>query len=62
MTAAQIAQRLGLPCSTVARHLNILGMGKLPPLRPPPPILRYECEHPGELLHLDIKNSADSGV
>jgi transposase len=56
LTAAQIAQRLGLPRSTVARHLNSLGMGKLPPLHPPPPILRYEREHPGEFLHIDIKN------
>jgi hypothetical protein len=30
-------------------------MGKLPPLHPPPPILRYERDYPGELLHIDIK-------
>lgn len=55
LTAAQIAQRLSLPRSTVSRHLVGLGMGKLPPLHPPPPVVRYEREHPGELLHIDTK-------
>lgn len=55
LTAQQIAVRLRLPRSTVARHLLALGMGKLPPLHPPPPVVRYEREHPGELLHIDTK-------
>lgn len=55
LTAAQIAQRLSLPRSTVARHLKRLGMGKLPSLHPPPPVVRYEREHPGELVHIDTK-------
>jgi transposase InsO family protein len=55
LTAEQIGQRLGLPRSTVARHLGSLGMGKLPPLHPPPPVVRYEREHPGELIHIDTK-------
>jgi transposase InsO family protein len=55
LTALQIAQRLQLPRSTVAKHLNSLGMGKLPPLHPPPPVVRYEREHPGELVHIDTK-------
>jgi transposase len=55
LTALQIPQRLHLPRSTVARHLPALGMGKLPPLHPPPPLVRYEREHPGELLHIDTK-------
>jgi len=38
LTAEQIAERLGLPRSTVAKHLSGLGMGKLPPLNPPPPV------------------------
>ena len=38
LTATQIAQRLLLPRSTVARHLRRLGMGQLPPLHPPPPM------------------------
>jgi transposase InsO family protein len=55
LTAAQIAQRLGLPRSTVARHLSSRGMGKLPPLHPPPPVVRYERQRPGELIHIDTK-------
>lgn len=55
MTAEQIAQRLRLPRSTVARHLSALGMGKLPPLHPLPPVVRYEREQPGELVHIDTK-------
>lgn len=55
LTAEQIAERLGLPRSTVSRHLSALGMGKLPPLHPPPPVVRYEREHPGELIHIDTK-------
>jgi transposase InsO family protein len=55
LTAEQIAQRLRLPRSTVARHLSALGMGKLPPLHPPPPVVRYQREQPGELIHIDTK-------
>ena len=55
LTAAQIAQRLRLPRSTVARHLSAVGMGKLPPLHPPPPVVRYERQRPGELIHIDTK-------
>jgi len=55
LTAEQIAERLGLPRSTVAKHLNVLGMGKLPPLHPPPPVVRYERERPGDLIHIDTK-------
>jgi len=55
LTAEQIAQRLRLPRSTVARHLSALGMGKLPPLHPAPPVVRYQREHAGELIHIDTK-------
>ena len=55
LTAEQIAERLGLPRSTVAKHLSLLGMGKLPALHPPPPVVRYEREQPGELIHIDTK-------
>jgi transposase InsO family protein len=55
LTATQIAQRLALPRSTVARHLQMLGQGKLPPLHPAPPVVRYERDQPGELLHIDTK-------
>lgn len=53
---AEIAARLGLPRSTVARLLKRHGLGKLRALDPPPaPTQRYCRHHPGELLHLDVK-------
>ncbi len=55
LTAEQIAKRLRVPRSTVSRHLSALSLGKLPPLHPPPPVVRYERERPGELIHIDTK-------
>jgi transposase InsO family protein len=55
LTGEEIAQRLSLPRSTVAAHLSQLGMGRLPPLHPPPPVIRYERDRPGELIHIDTK-------
>lgn len=51
----QIADALQLPRSTVGDVLRRLGQGQLPPLAPRPPIVRYERERPGELLHIDAK-------
>lgn len=51
----QIADALGLPLSTVGDVLRRLGLGRLPPLFPRPPIIRYERATPGELLHIDAK-------
>lgn len=55
MCGAEISSRTGAPRSTVARWLHHVGLGRLRQLAPPEPIRRYEKEHPGELLHLDIK-------
>jgi transposase InsO family protein len=55
LTNQEIADQLRLPVSTLARHLARLGMGKLPPLHPPPPVVRYERDRPGELIHIDTK-------
>ena len=55
LSGAEISSWTGLPRSTVARWLNRVGLGRLRQLAPPEPIRRYEKEHPGELLHLDIK-------
>ena len=54
-TGPQIADTLGLPLSTVGDVLRRLGLGRLPPLWPRPPIVRYERATPGELLHIDTK-------
>ncbi|MBX9928966.1 MAG: DDE-type integrase/transposase/recombinase [Gemmatimonadaceae bacterium] len=45
----------GLAVSTVGDELRRLGLGRLPPLVPRPPIVRYERATPGELLHIDAK-------
>ena len=50
-----IAQRVRMAVSTVAAVLKRLGLSRLPPLQPRPPIVRYERERPGELLHVDVK-------
>lgn len=50
-----IARQLGLPVSTVGLELRRLGLGRLRALDPKSEIIRYEREHPGELIHIDIK-------
>lgn len=51
---SQIAWQLQLVRSTVWRWLVRLGMNRLP-REPREPIVRYEAQVPGELLHIDIK-------
>src|SRR4051794_34124308 len=55
LTAAQIAEILGLALSTVSLWLKRIGLGKRSRLDPPEPPNRYERRHPGELVHVDIK-------
>jgi transposase InsO family protein len=55
MTAAQIAEVLGLALSTVSAWLKRIGLGKRSRLEPPEPPNRYERRHAGELVHVDIK-------
>ena len=45
---------LGRPASTVGKVLRRLGRSRLP-REPRPPVVRYERERPGELLHIDTK-------
>lgn len=52
---AQIASCLGVSKATVSRVLKRAGLSRLSDLRPVEPVQRYEREHPGELLHIDIK-------
>jgi transposase InsO family protein len=55
MTAAEIAEVLEMPLSTVSAVLLRIGLGKRSRLEPPEPANRYERKHPGELIHIDIK-------
>jgi transposase InsO family protein len=55
MTAAEIAEVLGLALSTVSLWLKRIGLGKRSRLEPPEPPNRYERRHPGALVHVDIK-------
>jgi transposase InsO family protein len=54
MTAAEIAETLQMPLSTVSANLRRAGMGRLGRLGLEQP-QRYECSRPGELVHLDVK-------
>jgi len=50
----ELAELLGLPCSTVSAVLKRCGLGKLGRLGLEP-AERYERERPGELVHVDVK-------
>lgn len=55
LIAWEIAQRVGLALSTVGGILRRLGLGRLSALEPREPVVRYERERPGELIHVDVK-------
>jgi transposase InsO family protein len=54
-TGPQIAARVGLSTATVARILARSGLSRLKSLEPKEPVVRYQRERPGELIHVDIK-------
>lgn len=54
LTGKAIAAETGVSPATVSRVLKRLGLNKLSALEPQP-VRRYEREHPGELIHIDIK-------
>ena len=54
-TGRQIAAEVGVSPATVSRILKRLGLNRLTALEPAEPVRRYEREHPGELIHIDIK-------
>lgn len=54
-TSWEIAQRVGMPWSTVSAVLKREGLGKLKLLEPSKPPRRYERETAGELVHFDVK-------
>ena len=54
MTAAEIAETLQMPLSTVSGILTRIGMGRLGRIGLEPAV-RYERSRPGELVHIDVK-------
>jgi len=54
----RIAKELSLSRTTVSRILRRAGLNRLSSLDPPPPVIRYEHKHPGDLIHFDIKRLA----
>jgi transposase InsO family protein len=57
MTAAEIAETLAMPLSTVSGILTRIGMGRLGRLGFERAV-RYEHSRPGELVHVDVKRLA----
>ena len=55
LTQARIAESLGVSKSTVGRVLRRAGLSRLGDLEPSAPIVRYEHEHPGDMVHIDTK-------
>ncbi len=54
MTAAEIAETLAMPLSTVSVVLKRNGVGRLGRIGLEQPV-RYERQRPGELVHIDVK-------
>ena len=61
MTAAEIAETLAMPLSTVSGILTRIGMGRLGRLGLEPAV-RYERSRPGELVHIDVKKLGRIGA
>ncbi len=55
MPVRKIASVVGRSVATVSRFLAGLGLSSLKALEPREPVLRYERQAPGELLHMDTK-------
>jgi len=54
-TGKQIAANLAISPATVSRILRRLGLNRMRDLEPAEPVRRYEREHPGDMIHIDIK-------
>ncbi len=55
LSSPAIAFTLSLPVSSVTNELRRLGLSKPSRLEPRPPVVRYEHQAPGDMVHLDIK-------
>jgi transposase InsO family protein len=54
-TGRQIAKETRVSPATVSRILRRARLSRLRDLEPPAPVVRYERQSPGELIHIDIK-------
>ncbi len=54
-TGKHIAHETGVCAATVSRVLKRAGLSRLKDLEPAEPVGRYERQHPGEMIHIDIK-------
>ena len=55
LTAQKISDIVHVPRSTLSRFLKAQGVGKLSQVKEEEPVVRYEAENPGDLIHIDIK-------
>ena len=55
LTQARIAISVEVSKSTVGRVLKRAGLSRLSDLEPSGPVVRYEHERPGDLIHIDTK-------
>lgn len=51
----RIARQSGYSLATLSRCMKRVGLSRLSALQAPAPVVRYERQSPGELLHIDIK-------
>lgn len=54
-TGQQIAREAGVSPATVSRILRAAKLSRIKDLEPPAPVVRYERDKPGDMIHLDIK-------
>lgn len=54
-TGQQIAKETKVSPATVSRILRQARLSRIRDLEPPEPVVRYERQTPGELIHIDIK-------
>lgn len=54
-TGRQIAKETRVSPATVSRILRQARLSRIGDLEPPEPVVRYERQTPGELIHIDIK-------
>jgi transposase InsO family protein len=54
-TGRYICRQLKVSAASVSRVLRRAHLSRWRDLEPPPPVIRYERQYPGELLHLDTK-------